>query len=211
VGGERIVSEGATTAVLLLGLGVIAVRRRSVAIGLVAGQALVLGVAALALAADRSSELLVAGAVLLTKAAVLPALLLLLLRRTREPRRVVPAAGPLARLAAGGAIVLAGSVLVPPLGLGDAHVERSAVALVLLGIAIVVARRPALFQLLGLMVAENGLSLLAVAVPGGLPYVVELGALMDLALVVTVAAALTWRIHGELGTGDTELLRGLRD
>jgi hydrogenase-4 membrane subunit HyfE len=81
---------------------------------------------------------------------------------------------------------------------------------VLVGIAIVVARRPVFFQLLGLIVAENGLSLLAVSVPGGLPYVIELGALFDLALVVTVAAAFTTRIHSELGTGDTELLRGLR-
>jgi hydrogenase-4 component E len=85
------------------------------------------------------------------------------------------------------------------------------VAVVLVGIAIVVARRPAFLQMLGLIVAENGLSLLAVSVPGGLSYVVELGALFDLALVVTVAVAFTQRIHLELGTGDTELLRGLRD
>ena len=81
----------------------------------------------------------------------------------------------------------------------------------LVGVSVVIARRPALFQLLGLIVAENGLSLLAISVPGGLPYVIELGALFDLALVVAVAAAFTRRIHGELGTGDTELLRGLRD
>ena len=81
----------------------------------------------------------------------------------------------------------------------------------LVGIAIVVARRPAFMQLLGLIVAENGLSLLAVSVPAGSPYVVELGALFDLALVVTVAARSRQRIHLELGTGDTELLRGLRD
>ena len=40
---------------------------------------------------------------------------------------------------------------------------------------------------------------------------IELGALFDLALVVTVAAAFAQRIHDELGTGDTDLLRGLRD
>ena len=81
----------------------------------------------------------------------------------------------------------------------------------LVGIVIAVARRPAFMQLMGLIVAENGVSLLAISVPGGLSYVVELGALFDLALVVTVAAAFTQRIHLELGTGDTELLRGLRD
>jgi hydrogenase-4 component E len=153
----------------------------------------------------------VAALVLLTKAVVLPALLIILMRRTREPRLVAPAAPALVRLAGAGAVALAAAALVPPLGLGDSQTEHTAVALVLVAIAIVVARRPAFMQLIGLIVAENGLSLLAVSVPGGLSYVVELGALFDLALVVTVAAAFTRRIHLELGTGDTELLRGLRD
>jgi hydrogenase-4 component E len=198
-------------AMLGLGLAVIVVRRRSVAIVLLAAQSLVLGIGALSLAGGRSGDSLVASLVLLSKAIVLPLLLYALIRRTREPGLVIAAAGPLVRLAGAGAVVLCAVILVPPLGLGDAHAEHSAVALVLLGIAIVVARRPILFQLLGLIVAENGLSLLAVSVPGGLSYVIELGALFDLALIVTVAAAFAQRIHNELGTGDTELLRGLRD
>jgi hydrogenase-4 component E len=198
-------------AIVVLGLGVIVVRRRSLAIALIAAQSLALGIGALDLASGRSDDFLVASLVLLTKAAVLPALLLVVMRRTREPRLVAPAAPALVRLAGAGAIALAAAALVPPLGLGDAQVEHSAVALVLVGIAITVARRPAFMQLLGLIVAENGVSLLAVSVPGGLSYVVELGALFDLALVVCVAAAFTQRIHVELGTGDTELLRGLRD
>lgn len=198
-------------AILALGLGVIVVRRRSAAIALLAAQSLALGIGALGLASGRSSDFLVASLVLLAKAVILPALLLVVMRRTREPRLVAPAAPGLARLAGGGAVAFAAVALVPPLGLGDARTEQTAVALVLVGIAIVVARRPALMQLIGLIVAENGLSLLAVSVPGGLSYVVELGALFDLVLVVTVALAFTHRIHFELGTGDTELLRGLRD
>jgi len=205
------VSSGLVTAILALGLAVIVVRRRSLAIGLVAAQSLALGIGAVGLAGDRSSDFLVASLVLLTKAAVLPALLFVVMRRTREPRLVAPAAGPLVRLAGAGVVALVGVALLPPLGLEDRQTEQIAVALVLIGIAIVVARRPAFFQLLGLIVAENGLALLAVSVPGGLPYVIELGALFDLALVVTVAAAFAQRIHGELGTGDTDLLRGLRD
>ena len=203
-------SGALVTAILALGLAVIVVRRRSIAIALVALQSLALGLGALGLAGGRS-ELLVAGLVLLTKAVVLPTLLLVVMRRTREARLVAPAAGPLLRLAGAGAVALLAVLMVPPLGLSDPQTEGTAVALVLMGITIVVARRPAFFQLLGLIVAENGLSLLAISVPGGLAYVVELGALLDLALVVTVAAAFTQRIHGELGTGDTELLRGLRD
>jgi hydrogenase-4 component E len=204
-------SSWLVTAILALGLAVIVVRRRTVAIALVAAQSLALGIGALGLASGRSSDFLVASLVLLTKALVLPGLLYALTLRTREPRLVAPAAGPLMRLALAGAVAVAAVTLVPRLGLSSAHIERTAVALLLVGVAIVVARRPALFQLLGLIVAENGLSLLAISVPGGLSYVIELGALFDLVLVVAVAAAFAHRIHAELGTGDTELLRGLRD
>jgi hydrogenase-4 component E len=198
------------TAILALGLAVIAVRRRSVAIVLLAAQSLALSVGAFTLASGRSGEFLVASLVLATKALVLPALLFALMRRTREPRLIGAARGPLVRLAAAGALALTTIAVLPPLRLTGAHVEHVSVALVLVGIAIVATRRPALHQLVGLIVAENGLSLLAISVPGGLSYVVELGALLDLVLVVTVAAAFVQRIHTELGSGDTELLRGLR-
>jgi hydrogenase-4 component E len=205
------VSGWLVTAILALGIAVVVVRRRSIAIGLVAAQSLALGFGALGLASGRSSGFLVASLVLLVKAVVLPVLLGWVMLRTREQRLVAAAAGPLMRLALAGSVAIAAATLVPRLGLSSVHTERTAVALLLVGIAIVVARRPVLFQLLGLIVAENGVSLLAISVPGGLSYVIELGALFDLTLVVTVAAAFTHRIHAELGTGDTELLRGLRD
>lgn len=204
-------STGLVDLIVALGLAVIVVRRRSLAIALLATQSLALGIGALSVADGHSGSELVAAVVLLGKAAVLPMLLYALMRRTRETRLVVAANGPLMRLAGAGAVALCAGWLTPRLGLGDVHAERAAVALVLVGIAIVVARRPVLFQLLGMIVAENGVALLAISVPGGLSYVVELGALFDLAVVVAVAAAFATRIHDVLGTGDTELLRGLRD
>jgi hydrogenase-4 component E len=205
------VSAWLVDAIVGLGLAMIVVRRRSVAIALLALQSLALGAGALSLADVRSGTYLVASLVLLSKAIVLPALLYALMRRTREARPVVAANGPLVRLAGAGAVALCAGWLTPRLGHGNPHPERAAVALVLLGIAIVVARRPILFQLLGLIVAENGVALLAISVTGGLSYLVDLGALFDLAVVVAVAAAFATRIHSQLGTGDTELLRGLRD
>lgn len=198
------------TAILALGLAVIVVRRRSLAIMLVAAQSLALSVGAFTLTPGRSGDFMVACVVLATKALVLPALLFVLMRRTREPRLIAAARGPLVRLAAAGVVALTVVVALPPLGLASAHTEHVSVALVLVGITIVAMRRPVLHQLIGLIVAENGLSLLAVSVPGGLSYVIELGALLDLVLIVTVAAAFVARIHAELGSGDTELLRGLR-
>lgn len=204
-------SSALVTVILISGLAVTGVRRRSVGIALIAAQSLALSVSALSLAAGRSTAFLVASIVLSVKAIVLPLLLRALQRRTREPRLVPAARGPLSRLAAAAALALLAAVAVPRIGHTSAYVEHAAIGLVLIGITIVASRRPALHQLLGLIVAENGCSLLAVAVSGGLSYVIEMGALFDLVLVVTVAAAFVQRIHVLLGTGNTELLRGLRD
>lgn len=204
-------STAAITATVVLGFGVILVRRRSLATLLVAAQSLLLGMAALSLAGDHRAGLLAAGVILLVRAVALPALLSLTRRRTPEPHLVAPATTIVVRLLVAAAVSLVAIASIPPLGLGDRAAEHGAVALLALGIAIVVMRRPALLQVLGILVAENGIYLLAISVPGGLPFVVELGVLFDLALVVTVAAAFTQKIHGEVGTGDTDLLRGLRD
>jgi hydrogenase-4 component E len=194
-----------------LGFGIVAVRRRSVAIVLVCAQSLVLGAGALALAGDRSEAYLVAGLVVVAKAGVLPALLLYTLRRTREPQLVAAAAPALARLLGCAVLALVVVATMPSLGLESEAAERGAFALVATGIAIVVLRRPVLFQAIGLLVAENGIYLLALSAPGGMPFVIELGVLFDLLLVLTVAIGFTHRIHETFGTGDTERLRGLRD
>ena len=88
---------------------------------------------------------------------------------------------------------------------------QGAVALVVLGIVIAVLRRSAVLHAVGFLVAENGVYLAALAAPGGLPAVVEVGVLFDLVIVVAVAAAFTTRIHDEFGTGDTTVLTELHD
>lgn len=204
-------SGAAVALVVALGLGVMLARRRSLATLLVSAQASVLGVSALTLAESGGAGLAVAGAILLARALALPLLLVLIRRRTPEPAPVTPATGVAVRLTVATAASLVAVAATPPLGLGDPAAEQGAVAVLSLGIAIVAMRRPALTQVLGILVAENGVYMLAISVPGGLPAAIELGVLFDLALVVVVAAAFTRKIHGEVGSGDTDLLRGLRD
>lgn len=203
--------SGAVIAALVaLGFGVMLVRRRSLAMLLVSAQAMVLGIGALSLA-DEGSGLAVAGVILVVRALALPAILALATLRTREPALVAPPQGIVVRLLVATGVALAAALAVPPLGLADRAAEQGALVLLCLGIAIVVMRRPAILQVLGIIVAENGVYLLAVSVSGGVPAVVELGVLVDLVLVVTVAAAFSEKIHEALGSGDTDLLRSLRD
>lgn len=204
-------SQAVTWALVVSSLGVVMVRRRTVAIALVAVQSLLLGAQAIGDAAGESTALLVAGAVLLAKAIVLPGLLAVVVARTREVQRMASERHPLARLTLALSVALAMVALVPPFGLADPDVEHAAVGLVALGIATAVVRRPAIFQVLGFLVAENGLYLAALSAPGGLPAFIELGLVFDLVVVVSVAGVFSAKIHEELGTGDTSLLGGPRD
>ncbi len=204
-------SDALVWALVISALGVVTVRRRSVAIALVALQSLWLGAEAIGDAAGHSTALLVGGAVLLAKAIVLPVLLAIVVSRTRETGRMGTERHPLARLTLALAVALAIAALAPRFGLRHPGVEHAAVGLVALGIATALVRRPAIFQVLGFLVAENGLYLAALAAPGGLPAFIELGLVFDLVVVVSVAGVFSAKIHEELGTGDTSLLGGLRD
>jgi hydrogenase-4 component E len=191
-------------------LAVVVVRRRSVAIGLVAAQSLVLGVAALVDGLGESAALATAGVALLAKGIALPALLIWVVSRTREPRLIAEERHALARAVAAATVALVLVELVPDIGL-EAPAQDGAVALLALGVAIAVLRRATIFHALGFLVAENGLYLAALAAPGGLPAVIEIGLVFDLVVIVAVAAMFSARIHEQLGTSDTGLLGELRD
>jgi len=204
-------SEWVMWALVGLGIAAVVARRRSVAAALVALQTLTVGVGALALVPGRSSGFAAAAAALVVKAVVVSAILSLAVARTRGGRPVSDGTAPLARLGATVAAVLAVAGLLPEVGLETRSAEQAAIALVAVGVALVLLRRPTIFQVLGLLVAENGLAVAAVAVSGGLPLVIELGVAFDLVVVVAVAAAFHERIFGAFGTTDTTALRGLRE
>ena len=103
--------------VVALGLGVLTLRRRSVAVAAVSLQALVL--TAGAAARMHGLDDAVAAGALGLRALLLCALLFLVIRRTREARPVRADWGPLARGGAGVALAIALAWLVPTLGLGD--------------------------------------------------------------------------------------------
>jgi hydrogenase-4 component E len=205
------VSDGLGWGMVALGLLVVVTRRRTTAIALVALQTLLLGVYALSLTPGRSTEFLVASVVLLARTLPLCVLLAFSVRRTREPRPLRSRMKPLLRVGLVVAAVFVVLILAPSFGLATRAAEQASVGMLTIGVATIVARRSTIFHLLGLIIAENGIALAAVAVPGGLPLLIELGVAFDLVVVITVATAFHQRIFGEFGTGDTAVLRDLRD
>jgi len=191
------------------GLGVVVVQRRSVAVALVTGQALLLAVTAVR--APAGNEVAVASA-LTVRAVALAVLLLLVVSRTREPRPVRAGITPLARAGLAIGFALALTWLVPRIGLDSRNAERGVLALVAFGVATVATRRATLFHVLGIVLVENGLALAALELPGsGSSLAIELGVGFDLTLIAVVAAVFHERIFAEFGAGDSAALRSLRD
>ena len=192
-----------------LGFGVVVVRHRSLAVGLVTVQALVL----VGIALDKASTTndIVAAVALGLRAIALAALFLWLVARTRESRPVRAGADPFVRAAAGVTLALAATWLMPSLGLATRDAERTVIALLAFGLATAMLRRATLFQVLGVVLAENGLALGALELPRAPALVIELGVTLDLTLIALVAAAFHTWIFAEFGTADSAVLRGLRD
>ncbi len=192
-----------------LGLLVVVTRRRSIAVALVTAQALVL----VAIALDEATGVadVAVAAALVLRAAALAALFLWLTLRTRNPRPIRAAARPFVRAGAACALALALTWLVPSIGLSDRNVERAVLALVAFGLVSVAMRRPTLFQVIGIVLVENGLALAALELPGSPSLLVELGVALDLTLIALVAALFHFRIFVEFGSGDSAALRSLRD
>jgi len=84
-------------------------------------------------------------------------------------------------------------------------------AVVLLGAFTLTVRREAVAQLLGLLVAENGVFFAGIAIVPNLPAIAELAAAVDVPVYTLVVGLLTRRIHSEMGTTMVGRLTALRE
>ena len=195
--------------VVALALGVVVVRRRSIAVALVTAEAIIVAAVALRHAAGGAES--IAAVALLLRGLGLAALFVGLIRSTRERRPVRPYVAPAMRAAIAVSFALALTWLMPPFGLDSRAAERAVIALVAFGVTIVATRRATLFLVLGLVTVENALALAAVAQTGDTSLVIELGVSFDLLLVALVAGIFHRRIFDHFGAGDSAALRSLHD
>ena len=84
-------------------------------------------------------------------------------------------------------------------------------ATVLIGCFVLVARRKAIAQMVGLLLIDNGIGLVALLLTTGMPMLIELGGTLDVLLVVVVLRVLATRMHAELGVLDLDALQDLHD
>jgi hydrogenase-4 membrane subunit HyfE len=201
-------SAGLAWVLVGLGLAVVMVQRRTLAVGLITGQALML--VGLAIGHARRPEEFVAAGALALRAVGLATVFLLLIARTRDPRPISAGIAPLRRGGLAVAFALALTWLVPTIGLASRDAERAVLGLAAFGLLTAATRPATLFQVLGVVLVENGLALAALELPGT-SWLIELGVAFDLILIALVAGVFHERIFAEFGAGDTAALRSLRD
>lgn len=85
-----------------------------------------------------------------------------------------------------------------------------AIGVVLVGLVVMVGKRLALTQVLGLLVMENGLFLTALAMTGSLPVLVEMGILFDALVGAVIMTMFCARINDTFATQDTSKLSTLK-
>jgi hydrogenase-4 component E len=208
--------DACAAAIVVLGVGLAATRSIGRSIWLVAIQAALAGIAAIAVGLATGVGAVVTGGIMaiVIKGAVVPMILGSILRRSAVRRERHPILGPRASLIAAVVIVFAANAAVNGATLGasvaTSRALPAAIAQVLTGLLLVMTRRKVLSLVVGLLVFENGIALTAFAMTYGMPLVVELGILFDVLIAVIVAWVYARRMIDVLGTTSTDQLRRLR-
>ncbi len=204
---------------VVLACAVVALWRRDlralVAVLAIQGIALAALAAVLALYNGDVGLGVVAGVVFLAKGLAIPVLLDRVVRRDPGSREASPLVNvPASLVAAAGLVVIAYLSAARLTSLFPSPGTRLAplgVATVLVGFFVLVTRRRALSQIVGLLVVDNGVALVAFLLTAGVPLLVELGASLDVLLVVVVLQVLATSMRTRFGHVDLDQLRELHD
>ncbi|MHB9095969.1 MAG: NADH-quinone oxidoreductase subunit K [Eubacteriales bacterium] len=191
-------------------------RRLDTAIKVVVGQAVLLaGVAAILAWATGVNEIYIA--VLLTlvvKAGVIPYILKKVVGRVGACREVKSYVNiKMSFVICAGLVIIAYSVTGKIIGSGSDFVSTAlpaAISMMLIGLFVMITRKLAVMQIIGLIIMENGIFLAGVGTTNGMPLVVELGIFLDILIGVLIMGVLAFRINRTFDTIDTENLKNLR-
>ena len=148
------------------------------------------------------------------KAIAIPTLLARQVRRGRSRAEAEPIVGvPAGMLVCGALVVIAFSQTRALFGSGVSILASClpvSVASTLVGLFVMVSRREALMQVVGLVLVENAIFLAAVSLTYGMPLVVEMGVLLDLLVGVALFGLFVARIEETHGDSDTSRLTSLK-
>ena len=155
---------------------------------------------------------IVAFLTLIIKAAVIPYIFIYIIREIKVKREIDLYVGISPSLIIGGMLVVISYYLIRSI---DIITELSSFALsasmslVSIGLFIMISRKKAIMQMLGILIMENGLFLGAISLTNGMPLLVELGIFFDVLIGVLIMGILIFRINKTFETIDTDMLKNL--
>ncbi len=163
----------------------------------------------------RERELyLVAALLIAVKGIAIPRLLRRMERRFATERELAPYVNTATSLVVAGLLVLFGGAVMRPVVAASELPTRAgmplAMGLVLVSLFVVVSRKKALTQVIGFLMLENGIALLALLGAYGIPLIVELGVFLDALMGFLVMQIFVYRIHETFDTLDVDQLDRLR-
>ncbi len=149
------------------------------------------------------------------KGFVIPGLLLKAMRDAQVRHEVEPYIGflPSVFLGAAGtglALVFAGSLPLIPGHVGSLLVP-AAFATFLTGFLVLTSRRKAVSQVVGYLLLENGIFVFGLLLIDAMPFLVEIGVLLDLFAGIFIMGIILNHIREEFASLDTERLAELKD
>jgi hydrogenase-4 component E len=203
--------------VVLLGLQTVATSRITAAVRAVALQGAALSFLPFALGHTLGVWGMIASCAvtLVLKSVLIPLLLYRAIREARVVHESEPFVSPHWSVLLGAALVGAafwlGSRLVLPWPAPNRLVVPIALATLLLGFLVIVVRRKAVTQVVGYLMLENGVFIFGQALARELPFVVELGILLDVLVGVFVMGIAIHHISREFDHVDVDALSTLRD
>ncbi len=201
--------------VVLMNFWVLGTTRLSSTIRAAAFQGAILAALPVALHPGLSLHILGLGiGTLIVKAIILPVLLHRAIREASVRREVEPAIGSSASLGIGAVAVALSFAVAQRLPLPESQTALLvpvAIATVIVGLIVLTTRSKALTQVVGYLILENGIYVFGLSQAERVPFLVELGVLLDVFVGVFIMGIVVFHINREFDSLSSARLTELKD
>ncbi len=202
--------------VLLLNLFLLGTSRLTAVINASAAQGVILGALTLCVHEGLGTWMvLITIVTILVKGVLIPGMLLRAIRDAAIRREIEPFIGFLPCLLFGALGTGASLIFARTLPLAKEHVGSllvpAAMATVWTGFLVLTTRRKAINQVVGYLVLENGIYIMGLTLLHAMPFMVEMGVLLDLFVGIFVMGIILNHIRREFSSLDTAPLSALKE
>ncbi len=201
--------------IVLASFAVLGTTRLTTCIRAVALQGLLLGLLPVALAEHISFHATaLATGTIAVKAILLPWFLTWAIREASVRREIEPSVGYVASLLLGAAALVLAFAIAARLPLEQSEkalLVPVSLATLMIGFIVLTTRRKALIQVVGYMLLENGIYLFGLTQAESVPFLLELGVLLDVFVGVFIMGIVVFHINREFDSLDSARLTELTD